>query len=409
MSSHPFTRLGLRVIPFLVCLGAAAQDASQAPAAPPASSAPPTFSIGSINVSGTVDGYYSFNNNHPASRVNTQHNFDASANSFDLNFAKLRLEMAPDPVGFVFDFGFGTGMEIFSAGEPGNPNVAGFARTTAVSDSVVSNTFLNHIAQGYLTVKPKGWGGVQMDFGKFYTFSGAELTETYLNWNYSRALLYTNGPFYHFGARFSAPVGSHFVGGLQLVNGWNNVFDNNSGKTMGLNGALTFSKFVWASSYYFGPENSAVDSATGFFIHGAGKGFRNYFDTNATVTPSDKFAFYANYAYGRNNFDPASSAFGKSADWHAFAVAAKIGSRKLYFAPRWEIYKDSDGFITGAKQNIKEFTGTLNYEFVPGIMTKFEYRRDYSDVAYFATGSSGFKKNQDTALVGLVMYFPLPK
>ena len=83
-------------------------------------SAPPTFSIGSINLSGTVDGYYSFNNNHPASRVNTQHNFDASANSFDLNFAKMRLEMAPDPVGFVFDFGFGTGMEIFSAGEPGN-------------------------------------------------------------------------------------------------------------------------------------------------------------------------------------------------------------------------------------------------------------------------------------------------
>lgn len=358
-------------------------------------------------MSGTVDGYFSFNNNHPASRVNTLHNFDASANSFDLNFAKMRLEMAPDPVGFVFDFGFGTGMEIFSAGEPGNPNVAGFARTTkpGLGNSVVSNTFLNHVAQGYLSVKPKGWGGVQMDFGKFYTFAGAELTETYVNWNYSRALLYTNGPFYHFGARFTKPIGSHFTGGVQLVNGWNNVFDNNSGKTVGLTSALTFSKVAWASSYYFGPENSAVDFETGNFINGAGKGFRNYFDTNVTVTPSDKFAFYVNYAYGRNNSQPANI----TADWHAFAVAGKIGTRKLYFAPRWEIYKDNDGFITGAKQKIKEFTGTLNYEFVPGIMTKFEYRRDWSDVAYFATGSTGFRKNQDTALVGLVMYFPLPK
>jgi len=380
-----------------------AQD-QPAGAAAPAPTTAPTFAIGPINVSGTIDGYYSFNNNHPASRVNTQHNFDASANSFDLNFAKMKLEMAPDPVGFVFDFGFGTGMEIFSAGEPGNPNVAGFARTTAFSNSVVSNTFLNHIAQGYLTVKPKGWGGVQMDFGKFYTFAGAELTETYANWNYSRALLYTNGPFYHFGGRFSIPVGKPFVGGVQVVNGWNNVFDNNSGKTMGLTSALTFGKFVWASSYYFGPENSAID-ANGNFVHGAGKGFRNYFDTNVTVTPSDKIAFYVNYAYGRNNSQPADV----TADWHAFAIAGKIGSRKLYFAPRWEIYKDNDGFITGAKQNIKEFTGTLNYEFVPGIMTKFEYRRDYSDVAYFATGNTGFRKNQDTALIGLVMYFPLPK
>ncbi len=377
---------------------------AQAPAPAPAST-PTAFSIGSISLSGTVDGYFSFNNNHPASRVNTLHNFDASANSFDLNFAKMRLEMAPDPVGFVFDFGFGTGMEIFSAGEPGNPNIAGFARTTAYSNSVVSNTFLNHVAQGYLSVKPKGWGGVQMDFGKFYTFAGAELTETYVNWNYSRALLYTNGPFYHFGARFSKPMGSHFTAGVQLVNGWNNVFDNNSGKTVGLTSAVTFGKVAWASSYYFGPENSAVNPATGNFITGAGKGFRNYFDTNVTVTPSDKFAFYVNYAYGRNNSQPVNV----TADWHAFAVAGKIGTRKLYFAPRWELYKDNDGFITGAKQNIKEFTGTLNYEFVPGIMTKFEYRRDWSDVAYFATGSAGFRKNQDTALVGLVMYFPLPK
>lgn len=377
-----------------------AQTAEPAKAVEPAK-----FEIGPIKLSGTLDGYYSFNNNHPASRINTQHNFSASANSFDLNFAKMRLEMAPEPVGFVFDFGFGTGMEIFSAGEPGNPNVAGFARTNVYSNSVVSNTFLNHVAQAYLSVKPKGWGGVQMDFGKFYTFSGAELTETYLNWNYSRALLYTNGPFFHFGARIQAPIGSHFVGGVQIVNGWNNVFDNNAGKTIGLTSAVTFGKVVWASSYYVGPENSAVDPATGNLISRAGKGFRNYFDTNVTVTPSDKFAFYGNYAYGRNNTQPSNT----TADWHAFALAGKIGSRKLYFAPRYEIYKDNDGFITGVPQKIQEFTGTVNYEFVPGIMTKFEYRRDWSDVSYFPTGSVGTKKNQDTALIGLVMYFPLPK
>jgi len=384
------------------------QDPAQAPAPAAATSEPPKFEIGPIKMSGTLDGYYSFNNNHPASRVNTQHNFDASANSFDLNFAKMRLEMAPEPVGFVFDFGFGTGMEIFSSGEPGNPNVVGAARSNIYSNSVVSNTFLNHVTQAYLSVKPKGWGGLQLDFGKFYTSAGAELTETYLNWNYSRSILFTNGPFYHFGARLSAPIGKYFTGGVQIVNGWNNVFDNNSGKTIGLTGALNVGKVSWAATYYFGPENSAVDPLTGNFVAGAGKGFRNFVDTALTVTPNDNFAFYINYDYGKNNF-VATGTPTTSADWWTVAVAGKIGSKKLYFAPRWEVYKDNEGFITGAAQRLQEFTGTINYELVPGIMTKVEYRHDWSDESYFPTGTFGTKKSQDTALIGLVMYFPLPK
>jgi hypothetical protein len=382
-----------------------AQDTSSS--SQPSSTPPtPTYEIGPIKISGTIDGYYSFNNNHPSTRVNTQHNFDASANSFDLNFAKMKLEMAPEPVGFVFDFGFGTGMEIFSSGEPGNPNINRAAMSTVNSNSIVSNTFLNHVTQAYLSVKPKNWGGFQLDFGKFYTSAGAELTETYLNWNYSRSLLFTNGPFYHFGARASMPVGSHFTFGAQVVNGWNNVFDNNSGKTVGLTGALTFDKVTWAATYYFGPENSAVDPLTGEFVGGdAGKGFRHFVDTALTVTPSDNFAFYVNYDYGSNHIKEA----GITPTWWTVAFAGKIGPRKLYFAPRFEIYNDTDGFITGSVQKLKEFTATLNYELTPGIMTKIEYRRDFSDVNYFLKGSNTFTDSQTTALVGLVMYFPLPK
>lgn len=374
------------------CVSLAAQDST---ASQPAA---PTFSIGAINLSGTIDGYYSFNNNHPANRVNTQHNFDASANSFDLNFAKMRLEMAPDPIGFVFDFGFGTGMEIFSAGEPGNLNVVG-------ASGVVSNQFLNHVTQAYLSVKPKNWHGMQLDFGKFYTSAGAELTETYTNWNYSRSLLFTNGPFFHFGARLSAPVGSHFTAGVQLVNGWNNVFDNNSGKTIGLNGTFTYSKVVWANSYYVGPENSQI-GAGGLFVGGkAGKGARNFFDTALTVTPNDNFAFYVNYDYGRNKIEGVKAV----PDWWTIAIAGKIGPKKLYFAPRFEVYSDNQGFITGSKQKLKEMTTTLNYEMAPGFMTKLEYRHDWSDIAYFPAGVNSLRKSQDTALIGLVMYFPRPK
>src|SRR6266403_3497189 len=74
---------------------------------PPAAPAPPTWSVGPIDFSGLVDGYYSFNSNHPASRLNQLYNFDDKTNQFSLNMAKVSLSHSPDPVGFQVDLGFG--------------------------------------------------------------------------------------------------------------------------------------------------------------------------------------------------------------------------------------------------------------------------------------------------------------
>ena len=101
------------------------------------------------------------------------------------------------------------------------------------------------------------WQGVQFDFGKFVTSAGAEVTETHLNWNYSRSLLFANGPYYHFGVTHRrARCRSNFTAGVQLVNGWNNVEDNNAGKTVGFTTALTTSKINWANIYYVGNEKT---------------------------------------------------------------------------------------------------------------------------------------------------------
>ena len=81
---------------FLTCIVLAALALpgfaqSQAPAAPP------VWSAGGIDFSGLVDGYYSVNFNHPASRTNQLRNFDVMANQFSLNMAKLVMEHSADP------------------------------------------------------------------------------------------------------------------------------------------------------------------------------------------------------------------------------------------------------------------------------------------------------------------------
>ena len=89
--------------------------AAQTPPTPdPAKPTPIGFDF-----SGLVDGYYSLNLGHPASKINTWRNFDARANSFGLNFAKLTVEHGADPVGFKLEIAAGRAMEIFHATEPG--------------------------------------------------------------------------------------------------------------------------------------------------------------------------------------------------------------------------------------------------------------------------------------------------
>jgi len=234
----------------------------QAPPAPPAADPAPNFTYGGIGVSGIIDGYLLKSFNNPASGKTQLRNFDIDSNSFGLNMARMSFERAPEPLGFRFDMGFGKAFDIFQSSEP----------TTRIDT--------RYLMQGYVSAKPTGWKGFQMDFGKFYTSAGAEVTETHLNWNYSRALLYANGPYYHFGVRTTMPLHKNFTAGFQILNGWNNVVDNNSGKTFGFTGALTAGKVTWANNYYVGPEKTNTN-----------RGFRNFWDTVLLVNANDKTSF----------------------------------------------------------------------------------------------------------------------
>jgi hypothetical protein len=65
-----------------------------------------------IDFSGSVDGYYSFDDNHPQSGFNQLYNFDDKTNQADLNLLKLTVSHDPDPVGFRLDLGYGRTMDI---------------------------------------------------------------------------------------------------------------------------------------------------------------------------------------------------------------------------------------------------------------------------------------------------------
>src|SRR5579871_6671089 len=86
---------------------------AQAPATPPATPAPaaapaaaPTWSVGSIDFSGYIDGYFTYNHNRPASEANYNYNFN-DLDQFNLEGAKVTLNHDPDPIGVHVDLLFG--------------------------------------------------------------------------------------------------------------------------------------------------------------------------------------------------------------------------------------------------------------------------------------------------------------
>jgi hypothetical protein len=146
------------------------------------------------------------------------------------------------PIGFRTDIWFGSGARLFRDGlEPG-----------PLEDVI-------YLQQAYGTYAFNN--GAKLDVGLFGTIAGLEVAEGHLNWNYSRGILWAwNEPFSHLGARFSAPLSDTFTGRLILVNGFDNAFDNNSGKSYGYQGSWAPSdRFNTTLTFIHGPENDGTN------------------------------------------------------------------------------------------------------------------------------------------------------
>jgi hypothetical protein len=347
------------------------QDSTAAaPAAPPAPKSPLTQ--WGTDFSFLFDGYVDWNYNNPASGFNGLQNFDFRADTAHVNLGKITIDRAPAPIGFHVDVGFGETLDAIHAADR-DPNA------------------WKYFQQAYIDLKPKSWHGLEIDAGQFVTSAGAEVIETNQNWNYSRSLLFAWAiPYYHFGLRASMPIGAHFTAGVQLVNGWNNVEPLNGGKTVGLNGAYAWKKVTWTNNYYVGPEKPHTTV-----------GLRNLFDTVIQVNATDKFSYYINGDYGRDkNVGPGASV------WAGVAVAARYAIGKKYaIASRLEYFDDRNGFSTGTAQHVEEFTLTGEYKMNGWLMSRLEFRNDWSDQPFFETNKpGGGSKTQPTVLLGLIAY-----
>jgi len=398
MSLIRAARLGLSsvlALGLMVGMSASALAQESTPAAAPvtaavaaaASSAQAASQDGFVNffrkteIAGTADMYYHYNFNKPPTGSFTPlRNFDSQHNQFSFALVELALIKPPtsdDRVGFRFDFDYGPVTAWVHSAEPGGSNVG--------------PDVFQHVQQAYISYLAPVGKGLTVDIGKFVTHNGAEVIEAKDNWNYSRSLLFAWAiPYYHMGVRVGyAPNDKVSLMGA-VLNGWNNVTDNNSAKTYGAEAIVKpVAPLSIVLNYTGGPEQT--DNSDDW---------RHLFDTTLTYTVNPKVSVMGNYDYGRDKV-------GRSdATWQGIALYAKAQPTPVFaLIPRFEYYDDSDaGFTTGTAQKVKEFTLTAECKHTQGLIMRLEYRRDWSDVDSFEKGGKP-RDNQNTFSVGFIYAF----
>jgi hypothetical protein len=175
-----------------------------------------------------------------------------------------------------------------------------------------------------------------------------------------------------------------------VINGWNNVNDQNTGKSVMASITLKPTSAVTIIENYIGGPEQPANSTD----------WRQLSDTVVSYTATPMVSLMANYDYGQDTVG------GVKNKWQGIAGYAKIQANKyVAVVPRVEYYNDKNGWSTGTPQNITEGTLTLEVKAADNFLWRIEYRGDFSDTATFMDSTNKAQKNQQTLTFGFLYSF----
>ena len=327
-----------------------------------------------IAFTGLLDTYLTYNANRPADGQNTLYFTNPNSRGFGLNQAKLEFDASGGgPVGFRSDIWFGSAGRLYWGGLTG--------------PGPLEDVVYLQQAFGYYRFD----SGARFEAGLFQTPVGIEVMEPHRNWNYSLGLLAGwNEAGSHLGAKIGAPLSDTVTATFMLINGYLVSADQNAGKLYGLQGSFApSSRFNTTLTWINGPES-------------AGSWFKNL-SWNAYAGLHERFEAMVNL-----DWIQADAGGVRAVSWGMAGYARLHLSGRVRLAYRYEFLDDAGAWSTGTKQFLRENTFTFEVQPVKGdarFLTRFEYRRDWSDAAFFgcsSCGVSGLAMEQSTFTAGMM-------
>lgn len=372
-----------------------------------------------------ADGFVSVNYNQPlrGGEPNVGHGNDWSS-GFGFAWAGLDFSYAAAPVGGTVALRFGPVSELYNGQD--------------------TDYGLQYLKQAYASFSPRRLDGrLTVDFGKFDTIYGAEVGDSFPNFNYTRGVqVWLQQPFFHTGLRANYQIND--IAGLTViaVNGWNNTLDNNRGKSFGVQSsfATRTGAFEATLGYLAGPEGNeqitvtcpddqafnegdarCVDapgtpgSTRELRVAGVNSRWRHLFDLvlRAHAGPRLTFLFNGTLVYDEivNNpvtgsFDPAyiygvmlAAQYQFTARWAVAARAEFLHDLNLAWTANLGAHSPS-----GPDHSIGTGTLTLRFEPTPNFVMMLDTRVDGANDTIFNRGDEmGVSTTQVTSTLGVIV------
>jgi hypothetical protein len=357
----------------------------------------------------TLGGYaeinYQWNFNNPSNRITNFRGFDNRHNTFTISNVALDAQWDYKNIIGRLTLQVGHTPSTYYLGEPALPGSSGANASGA--------EVWKYIQQAYAGYRIPIGGGLTLQAGIFLSPIGPEGMTVRDNWNWSRSNLFFGLPFYHMGGKATYSLDDRIALTVAVYNGWNNVVDNNSEKSVSLQATYAIPDTLALSVLYF----TGVERSPGA---PEGRAWRHLFDAHATfrLTP-----WLEALAHLNGGFEP--NAIGTSG-WIAGAAYLRFQlAAPLYLALRGDFFHEAvpgnatrgiASAIFWPVQWVSSGTATLDYRPIDRISIRFEYRHDHaaSDM-YFAGsvqgdggGTTPYVPNrpyQDTLTLGLTSWF----
>ena len=355
-------------------------SADEPPAAPPAAQTPARW-YDELAVNGFLSITYDYNFNRPGSGTNQFRTFDLYHDTFMLDVFTLTLQKAvakPDEVGFRVDLSAGGTI----------PKVEAAYGLQQGKDVDLKQAFVSYVA-------PVGTG-LRFDAGKFLTHFSYEYVESWdtPNDNVTHSFSFGYGePITHTGLKATYSLGEQVTAMVMLANGWDDVKDNNTSKTVGGQVAWTPAKTATvAFNFVTGPERSNVNGDP-----------RSVVEVTAQWRISPLTVLGLDGVYG---WERGAVVEGDTATWGGVAAYARLGvTDRFAVCLRGEVFADPEGARTGVAQRLKELTVTPELKLSSHLMLRGDLRIDWSDVESFEKKDGKSSRTQPTVILNAAYSF----